>query len=343
MSSAILATAPYPRAISKVFVRTSAPTSFRSARSADQEYGSSAEPSWRAVDWLSHRRQLEVDGTAVNYVDVGAGELEPIVLVHGLGGQWQNWLENIPRAASERRVIALDLPGHGLTPMPRERITISGYGRCVDALCERLELGRVDIVGNSMGGYVAAEVAIQFPERIDQLVLASAAGITSADIARAPILTVGRVMSAMATHGAARRRQIASRPKSRHLALALVARHPSRLKADFAYEGFFKGAGKPGFQEALRACLSYDFRDRLPEIRHPTLIVWGENDSILPVKDAQEFERLIPDSRKVVMKETGHVPMAERPRTFNDLMLEFLAETGPASAKEPVEGASQVA
>jgi pimeloyl-ACP methyl ester carboxylesterase len=276
-------------------------------------------------------------------VDVGEGELEPIVFVHGLGGQWQNWLENIPRAAQERRVIALDLPGFGLTPMPRDKITIPGYGRCVDALCDRLSLGRVDMVGNSMGGYVAAEVAIQFPERIDQLILVSAAGITSANIAQRPILTMGRVATAMVAYGAARHRQIASRPKSRHLALALVARYPSRLKADLAYEGFFKGAGKPGFDDALRASLEYDFRDRLPEIRQPTLIAWGEKDSIIPVSDAHEFERLIPDSRKLVMRDTGHIPMAERPRTFNDVMMDFLAETGPASDREAVEGESQAA
>jgi pimeloyl-ACP methyl ester carboxylesterase len=265
------------------------------------------------------------------------------VFVHGLGGQWQNWLENLPRAAQERRVIALDLPGFGLSAMPREQITISSYGRTVNALCERLGLGEVDVVGNSMGGYVAAEVAIQFPERVDQLLLVSAAGITTADLAQRPILTLGRIASAMATWGTARHRQIAARPKSRHMSLALVARHPSLLKGDLAYEGFFKGTGKPGFEDALRACLDYDFRDRLPEIRQPTLIVWGEQDAIIPVKDAHEFERLIPDSRKVVMKETGHVPMAERPGTFNELMMEFLAERGRAEEKEPVPGESQVA
>ena len=113
-----------------------------------------------------------------------------------------------------------------------------------------------------------------------------------------------------------------------------MARHPSRLKPDLAYEGFFKGTGKPGFTDALRACLDYDFRDRLPEIGCPTLIVWGEKDSIIPVKDAQEFERLIPDSRKVVMQDTGHVPMAERPETFNDLMMEFLAERRARGGRE---------
>jgi pimeloyl-ACP methyl ester carboxylesterase len=327
----------------RFFVPTAAPTMPRSGREVGDGYGQTAEPDWRTIDWGAHLHRVEVDGRPVNYVDIGEGELEPIVFVHGLGGQWQNWLENIPRAARERRVIAIDLPGFGLSPRPRDRITISGYGRCVDAVCDRLSLGRVDMVGNSMGGYIAAEVAIQFPERIDQLILVSAAGITSADIARRPILTVGRIATAMASYSAAGDRQIASRPKSRHLALALVARYPSLLRADLAYEGFFKGAGKPGFVDALRACLEYDFRDRLPEIRHPTLIVWGEKDSIIPVRDAAEFERLIPDSRKVVMRDTGHIPMAERPATFNDLMMDFLAETGPASAREAADGESQAA
>jgi pimeloyl-ACP methyl ester carboxylesterase len=123
----------------------------------------------------------------------------------------------------------------------------------------------------------------------------------------------------------------------------MVARHPRLLRADLAYEGFFKGVGKPGFDDALRACLEYDFRDRLPDVGAPTLIVWGDKDSIIPVRDANEFERLIPDSRKVVMRDTGHIPMAERPQAFNNLLMEFLAETGPAEEKEPVEGQSQVA
>ena len=327
----------------KYFVPTALPARVRAARLAGHDYGVTAQPDWRTVDWASHLHQLEIDGRPVNYVDLGSGAREPIVFVHGLGGQWQNWLENLPRAAQERRVIALDLPGFGLSPMPRDEITISGYGRAVEALCDRLDLGQVDIVGNSMGGYISAEVAIQCPERVDQLLLVSAAGITSAELAHRPMLTLGRVAAAVATYGAAQHRQMAARPKSRHMALQLVARHPSLLKGDLAYEGFFKGTGKPGFQDALRASLDYDFRDRLPEIRQPTLIVWGEKDSIIPVKDAQEFERLIPDSRKVVMKDTGHIAMAERPGTCNDLMMDFLAEREPASAKAAVEGESQVA
>jgi pimeloyl-ACP methyl ester carboxylesterase len=313
-------------------------------READEGYGATAAPDWRQTDWARELKRIEVDGIPINYVDVGSGDEEPVVLVHGLGGQWQNWLENIPRLAQERRVLALDLPGFGLTPEPSDgEISIPGYGRWVDAFCDQLGLGEVDMVGNSMGGFVVAEVAIQFPQRVSRLVLVSAAGITSADAFHAPILTFGRVASALATNTAARHRQTASRPLGRHVALALVARHPRLLKADLAYEGFFKGTGKSGFDDALRACLNYDFRDRLGDVKVPTLIVWGEKDSIIPVRDADEFERLIDDSRKVVMKDTGHIPMAERPEAFNDVLVDFLAETGSAQKKEPAEGESQAA
>jgi len=314
-------------------------------RDADEDYGASATPDWRETDWSKELKQVDVDGVPMNYVDVGSGSEEPVVLVHGLGGQWQNWLENIPRLAQDRRVIAMDLPGFGLTPEPDddEGISITRYGRYVNALCDKLGLDRIELVGNSMGGFIAAEVAIQFPERVSRLALVSAAGITSADVLQAPILTIGRVATALATNSAARHRLLAARPITRHMSLALVARHPRLLKADLAYEGFFKGAGKPGFDDALRASLEYDFRDRLPDVKVPTLIVWGEKDSIIPVRDADEFERLIDDSRKVVMEDTGHIPMAERPQAFNDVLVEFLAETGAAEDKESSEGATQAA
>src|SRR5918912_1008729 len=106
-----------------------------------------------------------------------AGDDPPLLLVHGLSGNWQNWLENLPRLARERRVVALDLPGFGQSEDPRDEISMPGYGRAVNELADRLELRQVLLVGNSMGGFVAAETAIQFPERVERLVLVSAAGI----------------------------------------------------------------------------------------------------------------------------------------------------------------------
>ena len=324
------------------------PASPRGARRAGQDYGETADPSWRSVDWGALLRTHPFGGTEVNYIDLipedpAAHDRKPVVFIHGLGGQWQNWIENIPRAALERRTVAIDLPGFGLSPMPPERITISNYARVIEAACQDLGLGAVGIVGNSMGGFIGAEVAIRYPERVERLVLVSAAGITTANMYRAPILTLGRAATALTAYTAARHRHLARRPISRHLALALVARHPSRLAPDLAWEAMIKGAGKPGFERALRACLEYDFRERLPEIACPTLIVWGENDAILPAEDAQEFERLIPDARKLLMRDTGHVPMLERPGAFNDQLMEFLAEKGPAEALEAAPGATQVA
>ena len=316
-------------------------------RDALDDYGQTATPDWRATDWSRELKTIEIDGIAFNYVDVGtdSGDEDPAVLVHGLGGQWQNWLENIPRLAQDRRVIAMDLPGFGCTPEPSDDVdvTIPQYGRWVNQLCDRLGLGQIDLVGNSMGGYIAAEVAIQFPERVKRLVLVSAAGISSAEVLQLPILTFGRMAAALATNAAARYRRLAARPITRHVSLALVARHPRLLKADLAYEGFFKGGGKPGFDDALRASLDYDFRERLSEVKVPTLIVWGERDSIIPIRDADQFERLIDDSRKVVMDDCGHVPMAERPQAFNDVLVEFLAEEGRADEKERAAGESQAA
>ena len=303
-----------------------APSAPWHAKRAEGGYGESDEPNWREVDWASHLHQVELNGRRVNYVDMGQGDTEPAVFVHGLGGQWQNWLENLPRVAQERRVVALDLPGHGLSELPRDRITIPGYGRTVNALCEHLGLDRIALVGNSMGGFVSAETAIQFPKLVERLALVSAAGITTANVRSAPTMTLGRIATAITAYTAARHEQIARRPVTRHFALALVARYPSKLKADFAWEGFFKGTGKKGFDDALRANIEYDFQDRLPEISCPTLIVWGQKDSVLSVEDADEFQRLIPNSKKLVMEETGHVPMAERPAAFNDLLLEFLHE-----------------
>jgi pimeloyl-ACP methyl ester carboxylesterase len=311
--------------VRRIFTTNARPPSPWAWRRAGEDYGQSAEPNWRAVDWLTHLRQTEIAGRRVNYLDIGEGEGPPVVFVHGVGGQWQNWLENIPRVARERRVIVPDLPGFGLSEDPPDDVSISGYGRFIEALCDQLGLDEVALVGNSMGGFVAAETAIRFPERAERLALVSAAGITSADLKRHPGPVVLRLGAALATYSAARLRRVASRPMFRHFGLILVARHPARLKPDLVYEGLMKGTGKRLFDDALRATLDYDFRERLGEIRCPTLIVWGDQDVILPVEDASEFERLIPDSRKVVLEDVGHVPQLERPEAFNQCLLEFLA------------------
>ncbi|MGI8945395.1 MAG: alpha/beta fold hydrolase, partial [Thermoleophilaceae bacterium] len=277
-------------------------------------------------DWAAHLHRIEIDGTSVNYVDIGEqGARRPIVFVHGLSGQWQNWLENIPRFARDRRVVAIDLPGFGRSEMPGERISIELYGNFVADVCRRLELTPAVLVGNSMGGFVAAEVAIRAPEVVERLMLLSAAGISQMDIARRPLLAAAKVAGFLATANVAQKRWVARRPTPRHWVMGLIARHPSLIKPDAMYEGLLKGADKPGFDPGLRACLEYDFRDRLPQIACPTLVVWGEKDMIIPVKDADTFVSMIGSgTRKIIIEDTGHVPMFERPATFNSVLNDFL-------------------
>src|SRR5436305_10535375 len=178
MSSAILAMGHVPyEAMATVRFLHAAPGLPWAARKAGDDYGAVAQPDWREIDWASHLHDTIVEGRRVRYCDYGTGDGPPVVMLHGLGGSWQNWLENIPRIGQQRRVIAVDLPGHGASEMPVEKISISAFGRCVDALCEQLGLGAVELVGNSTGGFTATEVAIQFPSRAAGHVLVSAAGI----------------------------------------------------------------------------------------------------------------------------------------------------------------------
>jgi pimeloyl-ACP methyl ester carboxylesterase len=221
---------------------------------------------------------------------------------------------------------------------------MSDLGQAVDGLCEHLGLGEVALVGNSMGGFIAAETAIQFPERVERLVLCSSAGITTSELHRAPIMAWGRIVAMSGARSAAEVRMAILRPRLRHMIFSLIVRHPSRISADTLFE-ISKGAGRDAFLPTLRAITEYDFRDRLPDIGCPTQIVWGAKDAIVPSKDAYEYERLIPGTQPVVMLEdTGHVPMIERPRTFNDTVLEFLAgptpEQGMTGEGEPEPAAA---
>jgi pimeloyl-ACP methyl ester carboxylesterase len=300
---------------------------------APSVYGPQGRSPWLDIDWRKHQRWVIVDGQPVNVIELGgeeAGTGQPLVFVHGLSGSWPNWLEQLPVFAATHRVITLDLPGFGHSPMPDEQISISGYARLLDRLLDTLEVDAAAVIGNSMGGFIGAELAIAFPQRVERLVLVSAAGISTYDhhgaLRAVPVLRrAERILTAYTAWMASRSDTVARRPRLRDATLNLVTRHPSRLPAALAAEQL-RGSGKPGFIQALEANLNYDFRDRLPEIACPTLIVWGEEDRVITARDAAQFEELIPNSRVVMYADTGHMSMLERPAAFNALLDEFLSE-----------------
>jgi pimeloyl-ACP methyl ester carboxylesterase len=299
--------------------------------SPDEAYADGDDSTWMTVDWPSLTRSELILGRRVNMIDTG-GSGPALLFLHGLGGLWQNWLLNIPAFTGEFRVVAPDLPGFGRSEMPSGRISIQGLARVIDALCDRLEISNPVVVGNSMGGFIGAELAIAFPTRVRKLVLISAAGISAEQMWREPVMAVGRLMAVGTARLGVKSLPVVTRPRLRRAALQLVVRHPERLSVPLASE-LVVGAGTPGFVGGLDAVLGYSFRDRLPEIAIPTLIVWGRNDVLIPVEDAYEFQRLIGEnSRVIVFDDTGHLAMVERPTRFNALLADFIAERESSSA-----------
>jgi 4,5:9,10-diseco-3-hydroxy-5,9,17-trioxoandrosta-1(10),2-diene-4-oate hydrolase len=286
-------------------------------------YGPDGRSEWLDVDWREHRRWVTVEGRPVNVVELGEGPA--MLLLHGLGGSWRNWLETIPHFARRFRVIAPDLPGFGDSPLPSEPISIPGYGRSVCALLDALGVESAVVVGNSMGGFIGIELAVRFPARVRRLVLVSAAGIEIEHQRREPVRTLARALALFSVWVGSRADALARRPRLRRLLMATSAAHPERLPAPLAAEQI-RANGKPGWLGAFDALLSYRIRDRLEEIACPTLIVWGDRDRMVPVRDADEFERAIPGARKVIFPDTGHLAMLERPARFNEVVDEFLSD-----------------
>ncbi len=283
------------------------------------------DPEWLRIDWRRHLRSVEVAGSRVNYAEMGAGGHPAVLLVHGLAGCWQNWLENIPHLARERRVVALDLPGFGASPMPPWEISIEAYGRLLPQFCEALGLTDVAVVGNSMGGFIAAEATIKNPGRFERLVLVSAAGISHARMRREPAEMAGRMAVAASPLILRLERGALMRPRVRYWAFRMIFHYPHLIRPELLFEFFANGTGRPGFLPAIRGLVGYDILDRLEEVEVPALIVWGRNDRVIPAADALEYGRRLRDSRTVIMDRTGHVPMAERPVRFNRILDAFLA------------------
>lgn len=310
--------------------------------SGAEPYGPASRSAWLDVDWRAHQRWATVAGQPVNLVDLppadaGAPPLVPLIFVHGLSGSWQNWLENLPAFARKHRVVAVDLPGFGASPMPvDQRITIPRYATLLVGLMDALGIARACVVGNSMGGFVALELAISAPDRVDSLVLVSPAGIDARELRNDRLLgglrRVERLLVAGGTMVATHADWVARRARLRRVSMVMAVRHPERLPNALMAEQIRQGSGKPGFVAAIDALTDHDIEDRLGGVACRTLLYWGRDDRIVSVRDARRFLALMPDARVVVLEDTGHLAMLERPARFNADVAAFLAGSTVGSA-----------
>ena len=300
------------------------PATLADAARASADYGVSDRPDWRSVTWRSRLRAVTVDGRRVHVVDSGRGAGTPVVLIHGLGGRWQSWLETIPRIAVARRVVAFDLPGFGRSQPPREPISIPGYARTVERLCDLLDLDRVVLVGNSMGGFVAAELALRFPARVERLALVSAAAVSIGDFNPLPAMLLVGALARTPLGSAEGMRALIARRRARHLAFANLVRHPTLVDPAMLSE-LVGGRGAPGLRDAVRAMIAHDIRGELPRLDAPALIAHGREDMLVPLADSQWLAQQLPHAQLEIFEDTGHLVMVERPVRFNDALLRFAA------------------
>ena len=302
----------------------------RPVKPRDGDYGREGRAPWLDVDWQAAQHRLEIDGREVNYCELGEGPA--ILFVHGLGASWQSWLEQLPEFAASHRVVAMDLPGFGYSESPSEDISIEYYARWTAQFMDVLGIESAAVVGNSMGGFVSAELAIKVPARVQRLVFVSAAIFWQNRRRAQPLVQLARMSDAVVARALVRATDdIATRRRLRYAALATAGfRYPQYVSDELAHEMVRSARRTDGFLPALQALAGYDLEKELPKISCPTLIVWGANDQLVSVKDAERLEDLIPDSRREVFERTGHVAMLERPERFNRLLREFLADAPAA-------------
>ena len=287
------------------------------------DYGN-PDPDWLKLDWGPHLHRVQLPGGEVNYAEIGEGE--PIVFVHGISGSWQNWLENLPHFGRDRRAIALDLPGFGASPMPSWPIDMPAYGRLLHDFCEKLGVGNgATLVGNSMGGLVAAEAILSAPGRFDRLVLVSAAGFINTWLPHQRGVATSHAWNTFGRPFGAAARFVVAHRRARYAMFRFAFRYPGRIRKELLWEQMASGLPCPGFADALDAVIEYDARDRLEEIEVPTMIVWGFEDWVIPAAAALSYHRRMPHSRLEIFEHTGHVPQMERPARFNAVLDDFLS------------------
>ena len=267
-------------------------------------------------------RYLQVDGTRIRYIDVGRGA--PVVFLHGLGASMYAWRRNLAAvAAAGFRVIAFDNRGFGLSDKPPAPYDNAAYARLAIALMDSLRLTDAVLVGHSMGGAIAAQVAIEYPPRVRGLVLIGSAGLGAREpllfrVARWPVL--GPAALTLRGRGFTAR------------LLRSTYFDPGKVtEADV--DQYYAPVAQPEYGRALRGVLQ-QFRftaleGRLDRIAAPTLVLWGEEDRWVPIGLGRALAAGITRSAFVSVPRAGHSVQEEAPDEVNHLVIRFLKDGLP--------------
>jgi pimeloyl-ACP methyl ester carboxylesterase len=256
-----------------------------------------------------------VFGAKINYVEAGDPAKPTVILLHGLGGNTTNWAFNVPVLAQSYHVIAPDQIGFGKSDRPMIKYRVGTYVDFLDEFMSEIKVDKATLVGNSLGGWIAAMTAIKYPNRVEKLVLADAAGLKPSAIDLAQVYSLNY----------STRDEVRALQKLVFYNSALFAGDAAVDQAMAvritANDGYTIGS----LIESIRR--DEDFLNgRLGEIKKPTLIIWGRQDGLIKLADGEQFKSGIAGSELVVFDQCGHVPMAEKAADFNKTVLAFLAK-----------------
>lgn len=277
---------------------------------------------------MFEERYLKVQGVDIRYFDQGGGPV--VLLIHGLGGAAVNWFRNIGPLSQSYRVIALDLPSFGQSEMPEVSPDEASYGYFTSFLKDflgKLGVKKTVLVGSSMGGGIAIDFTLRFPQRVEKLVIVSGSGL-GREVSLYKILFQSAVHEGMA-------RILGNKNLTKQLARLVV--YDPKVVDEESMMAYINWRKNPKVKKIIVSLGSkavglrgqkWLFVDRLKEIACPTLIVWGRNDQILPFKQGLKAHELIKGSKLVAFNRCGHIPHLERPGEFNRTLLEFLAQGG---------------
>ncbi|MFF4799491.1 alpha/beta fold hydrolase [Streptomyces sp. NPDC001351] len=264
-----------------------------------------------------------------------AGEGPALVLIHGIGDSSATWAELIPDLARTHTVIAPDLLGHGASDKPRADYSVAAYANGVRDLLTTLGIESATLVGHSLGGGVAMQFAYQFPERTERLILVSAGGVGR---------EVNPVLRLVSLPGAHLMLSTLRLPGMR-LQVGLAVRLMKLLDTDLGQDApelltlvdaLPDETSRNAFIRTLRAVV--DWRGQVVTMLDrcyltegmPTMLLWGDRDSVVPVRHAYGAHEAMPGSRLEIFEQAGHFPFHSDPARFVALVEEFTSTTAPA-------------
>jgi pimeloyl-ACP methyl ester carboxylesterase len=262
---------------------------------------------------VPQEKNVTVFGAKIRYLEAGDAAKPTVILLHGLGAQAESWQLNINALAQNYRVIALDQIGFGKSDKPFLKYRVGTYADFLDKFMSELKIEKAHLVGNSMGGWVAGFYAIKYPSKVEKIVLADASGLTPKEI---NFDLIYQLYNSTRDEIRANLKLIFANP---------ALRNNEALVDQFLTQRIIVNDGYTinSLIESIKR--KEDFLDnRLDEIKKPTLIIWGKQDGLIPVADAEKFNKGIANSQLVVFDNCGHVPQFEKAEDFNKKVLEFL-------------------